>query len=120
MSRTLAGDERWSRTFERLGSAVSIKVKDAAGDAVFLLFQDAPGAPAVQVIQEDETPEEALRIGMGIDTWERLLSGGVDLTNALMVGDIKAKASMFRLMKIATPAEELVELLREKHREVAA
>ncbi|MBW3584196.1 MAG: SCP2 sterol-binding domain-containing protein [Euryarchaeota archaeon] len=120
MSRVLAGEERWSRTFERLGSEVSIKVKDAAGDPVFLLFQDAPGAPAVQTIQEDETPEEALRIGMGVDTWERLLSGGVDLTNALMVGDIKAKASMFKLMKIATPAEELVELLREKHKEVAA
>ena len=98
---------------------MSLKIKDTER-AVFLLLQDTAGVPPVQPIAEEETPEEALRIGMAVDVWERLLSGSVDLSNALMVGDIKAKASMFKLMKIATPAEELVDLLREKHKEVVA
>lgn len=110
----LAADDAWQAQVERLGTPLVLEVHQGDVTRRILVPQGDAGRPHVL---EGDPPEDAIPVSMDADTWEGLLSGRVDLMNAYFTGDIKVKAGMMKLMKIATPAEKIVSLLSRAHQE---
>ena len=114
VSGTLNGNEEWKGAVQKIGEPLYIKVKtDDESESVILAVGDAADTPAVTLHGSDTVDGEGIIVSMKMETWDRLLRGGTDLMNAFMGRDIKAKASMFKLMKITDPAERLIQLMAE-------
>lgn len=114
VSETLGGNADWKGAVDKIGEPLYIKVKtDDEADSVILAVGDAAAQPAVTLHDGETVDGEGIIVSMKMETWDRLLRGSTDLMNAFMGRDIKAKASMFKLMKITDPAERLIQLMAD-------
>lgn len=86
------------KTDDETGASVIVRLEDSAADGVRLSLHS-----------QDTVEEDGLIVSMTLDTWRRLLTGSLDLATGLMGRDVKAKGSMFELMRIADPAEHIIQ-----------
>lgn len=115
VSKSLAGNDEWKGAVAGIGEPLFIKVKtDDETSAVLLAVGDAGDQPAVTIHDSETVEGDAIIVSMKWEVWDRLLRGATDLMNAFMSREIKAKASMFKLMKITDPAETLIRLIGEQ------
>lgn len=120
MNPPLQGDETWKAAVDEIGDPLFIKVKSVdESDSILLAIGDGSSeAPITRHASETVEAEDAIIVSMKVDTWERLLNGSTDLMTSFMGRDIKAKASMFKLMKLTDPAEKLIQRMGAVQREV--
>ncbi len=112
VSRHLSGSPDWKSAVEKIGEPLYIKVKtDDEAAAVILHVGDAQARPAVSLHPAEQVEGDGIIVSMKHEVWDRLLRGSTDLMTAFMGRDIKAKASMLKLMKITDPAERLIQLI---------
>jgi len=118
VSGRLQGNGEWGKAVRDVGDPLFLKVKSEDESAsVLLQLGDGSAAPAVTRYPGERVEgEDAIVVSMRVDTWERLLNGTQDLMSAFMGRDVKAKASMMKLMRIANPAETLLRLVGEAQR----
>lgn len=110
----LSDDEATRQALEKIGRPLFLKLKqDDEGPFVILRLAKEENTPRLTLHDEETVTEDGLIVSMTLDTWRRLLSGSLDLATGFMGRDVKAKGSMFELMRIADPAETVIKRFAE-------
>jgi putative sterol carrier protein len=106
----LQQDDEVLKALEKIGKPLFLKLKKTEdGPFVITRLAEENGQVALGLHDQETVEEEGLIVSMTLDTWRRLLSGSLDLATGLMGRDVKAKGSMFELMRIADPAERIIQ-----------
>lgn len=107
----LSKDASTAAALKKIGRPLFLKLKsdDEGESRIVRLAADDEGAVRLTLHPHETIDEDGLIVSMTLDTWRRLLSGSLDLATGLMGRDVKAKGSMFELMRIADPAERIIQ-----------
>jgi putative sterol carrier protein len=103
----LQTDSAYQAAIQEIGTPLFVKLKDPDNQSSVILRLAAETAMSLQ--PDGHVSEEGIIVSTDIETWGRLLRGSTDLTTAVMGRDVRASGSMFRLMRIANPAEKILE-----------
>ncbi len=106
----LSDDDATRQALTTIGRPLFLKLKESEeGASVILRLAKEDDTPTLTLHEGDTVTEDGLIVSMTLDTWRRLLSGSLDLATGFMGRDVKAKGSMFELMRIADPAETVIQ-----------
>lgn len=106
----LSRDDPTRQALSKIGRPLFLKLKESdEGRFVILRLGKEDDTPALTLHHEETVTEDGLVVSMTLDTWRRLISGSLDLATGFMGRDVKAKGSMFELMRIADPAETVIQ-----------
>ncbi len=111
MEKPLSQDPSTAAALKKIGRPLFLKLKsdDEGESRIVRLATNGEGDVTLTLHPTQTVEEDGLIVSMNLDTWRRLLSGSLDLATGLMGRDVKAKGSMFELMRIADPAERIIQ-----------
>jgi hypothetical protein len=111
IGRRLAAAPAYRDAIGEIGTPLFVKLKEPGSEGSVILRFAADGKTPVHLHGADQVEEEGLIVSTDTETWGRLLRGSADLTTAVMGRDVRVKGSMFKIMKIADPAERIVQAI---------